>query len=113
MKITWRVEPEPVGLYRSFSTRAWPIAHYEDGSCAFRITCDTENEYDGSYTAHKARTGEHPPLTVWFADYSEGRNIGWRWRKLKQRATSLKEAKSMCKKFGEQCAWAFAQRSIK
>lgn len=56
----WKVAPEPTGPYRSFQTRAWPIAYFdkERTKLAGFISCSV------SYSKKVADSQDHPPLTL-------------------------------------------------
>ena len=87
MKFKWRVDPEPTGRYRSFDTRAWPSAVYDNDqqtTCAM-IQCDDE------YTPERARTGNHAPLKLCIADHRETK---FNWMVAKNTFATLKEAKA-------------------
>lgn len=86
--ITWRVQSEPTGKYRSFDKRGWPDARYRDGRIAAAIycTCPTDD-----YSARTIREGSHAPLKVRVADYSVA---PWRWRQLSGTFATLDEAKA-------------------
>lgn len=87
MKLKWKVAEKPTGLYRSFSSRGWPTAYYEGGHPAASISCED------AYVPARVRSGNHSELTVQIADWStQGR--GFEWRTLKQRCSTLDEAKA-------------------
>lgn len=95
-KLVWRVQEAPTGRYRSFSERGWPKASYgtADGPAAAMIRCEDE------YVPSRVRTGDHAPLDVYVAHWSKTeeqrqRHGGFRWRKLKDRAATLQEAKDL------------------
>jgi len=98
MKLKWQVADVPVGRYRSFEKRGWPMAYYPDGKVAARVTCADE------YIPARVRTGEHSPLTISVVRYSrtpeeKSREGAWRWCTLKARAPNLVEAKSIAEQF--------------
>jgi hypothetical protein len=84
IKIKWRVEPEPVGRYRSFEHRYWPSATFEDGSHCCCIFCESD------YKPCNAKTGNHKELSISMADYSETQ---WKNVKMKHKCKTLKDAK--------------------
>lgn len=83
IKLKWKVEPAPIGPYRSFEERAWPTAYYSNGEFAGYIHCVDE------YRPAQVRTGEHAELEVWVNRYDNpGPNV-----RLKARFKTLAEAK--------------------
>lgn len=90
MKITWKVAEAPTGRYKSFHKRGWPTASMGDKP-VLSIHCDD------SYTPAKAKSGEHAELKVNVAEWftREGLAPSFNWRTLKQRFTSLDEAKKV------------------
>lgn len=94
-KITWKVASAPTGRYRSFEHRGWPHAYWSDGlTCAF-ISCED------SYTPARARGEQtHAELVVWVAIVREDK-AQWQNCRLKQRCTSLAQAKELVQKFWE------------
>lgn len=66
MKVKWKVAEVPTGRYRSFDTRGWPTASYEDGSFAGSIYC-TSNE---AYVPSRVKTGNHAPLKLRIRNFS-------------------------------------------
>lgn len=67
MKYKWKVDPPPIGRYRSFERRGWPTAYYcdENESCAAWIMCEDK------YCPADVKTGKHKPLKLHVADYSK------------------------------------------
>lgn len=92
-KITWKVAPEPTGRYRSFEKRGWPTAYWPgDVPCA-HISCESD------YTPARARGEQvHAELHVWVA-IALPDSSNWDNRRLKQRATSLAQAKQLVEQF--------------
>ena len=91
LKLIWKVDEKPTGMYSSFERRGWPSAEYKNGNFAVDIRCEDE------YIPCNVRDGKHGPLTLRIADYSRPSNVesgcGWtQVRSTKQFAT-LKEAK--------------------
>ena len=84
-KIKWKV-----GYDDKLRGQAWPNAEYADGSIAAWIVCDTW------YTPSKVKSGDHGPLTIRVADYSE---TPWKWKQLTKRAATLAEAKALFSAF--------------
>lgn len=83
--IKWRVAEAPTGLSAVCDRRSWPNAEYDSGNhCAF-IYCEM------SYSLERAKSGKHPPLTLYIADYSVSPFVN---RKIKVRFASLGEAKA-------------------
>lgn len=90
MKIYWKVQRKPQGPYRSFDRRGWPSASNEHGNALFRITCDVP------YRPAQVKTGNHPPLRLWFADWriaDPAKDGAFKWRCLKQSFATLDELK--------------------
>jgi len=91
MKIKWKVDPVPTGRFRSFSTRAWPDAEYENGDTAAHIICEKE------YVPADVRSGNYPPLTLrvakWYTKEERGDRAAFEWMRFKRKFTTLKEAK--------------------
>ena len=85
MKIKWRVGSRPTGRYRSFEMRSWPSAEYEDGRYCASILCDDE------YVPKLAKSGNHKPLKLRLAKYSESGS--WTPVFSKKEFKTLKEAK--------------------
>ena len=69
----WKVNPEPTGRYRSFHKRSWPDAWWKVGE---RIAASIECPDD--YVPRHAKSGNHAPLRVRVADYSQGSSFTWR-----------------------------------
>ena len=92
MKIIWRVQPIPVGRYRAFERRGWPIAWFNniDGPPAAMLYCEDE------YRPARVKTGEHAELKISVANHSL---VKWRWRTLVKRAATLDEAKKIVEEF--------------
>lgn len=91
MKIKWKVDPAPTGLYRSFAHRGWPTAEFANGDNAALIRCDDD------YTPKRAK-GEQPhaPLTVCVYDYrgaSAMKHSKWLRMVLVKKFSSLADAK--------------------
>ena len=86
MKIKWKVADVPSGLYRSFQTRDWPEACWDNEyqSPAAMLYCKDE------YVPATAKSGQHSELTIYIADYSVK---PWKWRRFKKPANTLTEAK--------------------
>ncbi len=97
-KLVWRVDPVPVGLYRSFEKRGWPSASYDvaDGNPAVMIQCEDE------YRPARAKAGTHKELTVFIADYSVPAASRFSWRKVKERAGTLETAKALAQRIIDQ-----------
>lgn len=88
-KIVWFVATPPSAFRGS---RGWPTAYYgKDGPLCAVIACG-----DG-YTAERARTGKHSPLTVSIVDYSNNQ----RRQKCLQPKATLAEAKAWVEKMLE------------
>lgn len=86
IKLKWKVAPEPTGRYRSFETRSWPTAYYEDGTTAGFVISTTKE----SYIPRLVREGKHAPLELWIVGHSSGLPS----RRLKARFATLEEAKA-------------------
>lgn len=84
MKVWWEIQPVPTGTNASFTRRAWPAAFIGDHPVA-RMECETD------YSVQKAKTGKHPPITMYFAKYDEHGHF--KWLKLNREYTSFDEAK--------------------
>ena len=96
MKLKWKVSDLPVGRYRSFDSRAWPMADFEDGNTAAMITCD--DEYIPAYV----KTGNHSSLTIRVAcwhEHESGIGQTFEWKTLKTRPATLKDAKLIAQLF--------------
>lgn len=96
-KLIWRVSEASTGPYRSFIRRSWPSATGADGSVRFHLTCDDE------YVPRNVREGNHGPITIRVAMKNppelRDQKGGFSWRTLKARASTLKEAKTICQQF--------------
>jgi hypothetical protein len=96
--LNWKGSPAPTGKYCSFEKRSWPGADYSDGSPAAALYGDKP------YSKVNGEGGS--VIRVCVADWSVGKTEEGRrksgafvWRTLSQRASSLKEAKSMAESF--------------
>lgn len=93
-KIKWRVDPAPTGRYRSFEKRGWPGADYSTGAAAAQIYSTTGQAYIPSL----ARTGQHAPLELRVAEHGfwngDSSPETFRWRRVKQRFSTVDEAKA-------------------
>ena len=96
MKLKWKVSDLPIGRYRSFDRRAWPMADFKNGKTAAMITCNDE------YTPSNVKTGNHSSLAVrvacWRAQES-GSGQTFYWKTLKTRSATLKDAKLLAQLF--------------
>ena len=90
-KLKWRVSPAPTGRYRSFERRGWPSADLGERSM---VTLYCEDEY----VPADIRSGNHGPIKVHVANRHTDRPQ-FTWRTLKQRATTLAEAKELAQDF--------------
>lgn len=89
MKIQWRVDPSPVGRYKSFQKRKWPTAWYSDvwKPMAF-IRCED------SYEPSNVKLGDHAPLTVVLCHHRHPQaGNSWKLLRMKKRFENLAEAK--------------------
>jgi hypothetical protein len=102
-KLQWRVAEPPTGPYRSFYKRAWPVA-YLRGQMVFMLTCED------SYVPSLVREGKHAEIKINVA-YHKNKVIGWDWRRLKQRAKTLSEAKEVCQKFADKFPDVFINKA--
>jgi hypothetical protein len=96
-KIRWKVDPAPVGQYRSFERRRWPSAEYANGDVAMRIECEDD------YVPSLAKGGKHAPLIVYAADWNvkpeeRGKKGAFVWRKLKSAFPTLADARAAAAK---------------
>ena len=99
IKVKWKVCEVSTGPYRSFSRRGWPMAHYsnEHESLAATISCDDE------YIPAKAKVGDHRPLTLRIADYSQfSSEKGLPMVVAKTKPATMKEAKELLLKILQQ-----------
>jgi hypothetical protein len=71
--IKFQVSDVPVGLYRSFKKRGWPIASYPDTSSCAMISCDKE------YVPREIREHRVFDLRVKIAVYNESGYFEWRY----------------------------------
>jgi len=94
LKIKWLVAEQPVGKYRSFQKRGWPIGRYADtGAAAIQLSC--EDAYHPAVLA----AGEHAPITVYIAQHHADPEVrklrgAFTWRKLKTTYPTLDAAKA-------------------
>lgn len=98
MKLTWRVEPAPTGIHRSFHQRSWPMAHVDPGEHPVaRLTCDV------GYDAARCRQSDHGPITVHIAQYHHPSKVAelgaFTWRAMKQKFHRLDLAKAGAQQF--------------
>ena len=92
IKLKWKTGIVPKGRWKSFQKRDWPNANYESGLPAIDIIGEE------SYNLDRVKTGNHSELTVRVAQYHHTEELkrkhgAFSWRILKQRFTSLNEAK--------------------
>lgn len=96
-KITlkWRVDPEPTGRYCSFQKRGFPSADYPGERPAADIRCKE------SYVPSLHKDATNLELELFVAQYyvGEAGNETFKWRRLKKRASSIKEAKEILAEF--------------
>lgn len=91
LKIKWKIQEAPTGLYRSFQHRGWPTGEV-NAKPFVQLLCETD------YSARVAKTGEHAEIAVLLADWSfkdKAKHGAFVWRRLKTRAKTLVEAKSL------------------
>jgi hypothetical protein len=86
VKFKWKVDPPPVGRYRSFEVRSWPSAYFENGKPAASLYCKDE------YVPSRVKTGAHQELTIKVYDHNNVEKP-WKIRTLVVRASTLQEAK--------------------
>ncbi len=91
-KLVWRVDPKPVGRYRSFEKRGWPTCYYghADGPIAAKLYCAD------AYEPRDVRTGNHANIVIYVAHWGV---VPFKWFVLKRRAPTLDEAKSIASDF--------------
>ncbi len=97
--LKWTVAPVATGRYRSFEVRGWPSAYYADGLSA--VTLYADKAYSKSASEDGSAT-----IEIRIADWSvgktpEGRKVNgaFKWRRLTQRAKTLRQAKQMAEAF--------------
>ena len=90
IKLKWKIGDAPTGRYHSFFDRGWPSATINDRPIA-AIYCVK----GWGYTHHLAKSGDHPPLTLSIADYSDPspEKGAFVWRKVKGEFLTLDDAK--------------------
>lgn len=95
VKIHWKVDPSPVGKYRSFEKRAWPTAYYgKNGKPAAFIRCAD------AYCPAEAREGTHGELTIDIAHHQHPKaGNSWTLMRLARRAKTLTEARTIVAEF--------------
>jgi hypothetical protein len=86
IKVKWTVYPPATGKWRSFETRSWPYAEYQNENACACINCEDE------YIPSNVKSGNHQELTLRIADYSK---TPWKWVKAKVKPKTLKEAKEL------------------
>lgn len=93
-KLTWQIQAAPTGRYRSFEHRGWPTAYYKDQTI-IHLACEDE------YVPRNVRSGKHAEIIIRVADRSNPSEAKgtFTWRRLKQRAKTLTEAKDIAQKF--------------
>jgi transcription elongation factor Elf1 len=91
LKLKWKIDPPPTGRFRSFQTRGWPSAHYLDGNPAIHLFCD--EEYSGR-TAKANGLEIRIQVADWSAPSNKETGSGFTWRQMKQRGTSLTDARA-------------------
>lgn len=96
MKVKWKVQPEPTGRYRSFESRGWPFAEDEKERPLAHIY-SKENE---SYCPKDVKTGNHGPLVLHVAKYSDCAH-SFTWRRIKAEYKTVQECKDAFAKFVE------------
>jgi hypothetical protein len=98
MKLKWKVSPPPTGRHRSFETRGWPTAYFQNGDPAAAIYC--KDDYEPSLV----KTGQHAELVVWVAKWhrQEGGGRSFKWKTLVRRANTLDAAKQLATEFFRQ-----------
>ena len=92
IKIYWKVAKKSTGRYRSFSSRSWPHAYYDNAGnkVAAQILCSM------SYSLPIAKSGDHPVLTLYVADHSVKTDEGtptFSWLKIKRTFATLDQIK--------------------
>lgn len=91
MKLKWFVESAPTGKFRSFQKRGWPYAlNVESDKVAVMLYCDDD------YFPPKVKTGDHGPITIHVRRLVDGKLKTY---VLRQKATTLPEAKAIAAKF--------------
>lgn len=95
VKLHWKVDPSPVGKYRSFEKRAWPTAYYgKGGKPAAFIRCED------AYCPADVKEGSHGELTIDIAHHQHPKaGNSWTLMRLARRAKTLDEARSMVAEF--------------
>lgn len=93
LKLRWEIGTKPTGLSRVCTKRAWPTAYYSGTEIAAASIC-----CEDSYDLNRANSNEHAELTVRITDYRPA-GQAWVWRTLKQRATTLAQAKELVLSF--------------
>jgi hypothetical protein len=87
LKLYWKVDAVPTGRYRSFQSRGWPKAYYDQGGdkIAVMISCAD------SYQPYRVASGSHGPLRVSVAKY--GPTGRWDWHYIGRLCATLADAK--------------------
>jgi hypothetical protein len=87
----WEVSTAGTGPYASFKHRAWPSAYdVENESIIASIRCEDE------YNLRRAKAGNHKPLQLSIADYSEGGpgTGAFKWKTFKKEFAALEDVKA-------------------
>ena len=92
IKLIWKTPSAPTGRFRSFYKRNWPMAYYPNGEAAAMITCED------AYIPPKVKQGNHEPLTVLIACWTEDVKT-FKWAKLREQMETLPKAKEATLKF--------------
>ena len=95
--LTWKVEPAPTGLYKSFEKRGWPSAFFKNSGRAAAII-----SADCPYVSSKQLPTSPLKVRIAFYHSPEERILGkgaWTWRTLKAEFSTLDEAKAAAEKF--------------
>lgn len=96
IKLKWKVQPAPTGLYRTFSNRPWPWAYFDKENDFVAARIDHVDRED--YSAYRAKS-DSQRLIVTAAVYVDG---NWRWQRIKKVAKSYAEAKEIANEFFSQ-----------
>lgn len=101
MKIKWKVQAAPVGRYKSFERRGWPLAESDDGRTLFAVSCADD------YIPTRVKTGSHAPLKLRVAVYNK-KTHGFDWATLNREFSTLADLKDAATEFAARRPEVFA-----
>jgi hypothetical protein len=97
-KLVWKVQPAPVGPYRSFQKRGWPSAYYGSTNGKPAAFLHSSNEYSPA----RVKTGNHTEISIQLCCHQDpDAGKSWKVYTFNKKAKTLDEAKKMVQEFLE------------